>query len=654
MALVNLRDITKSYGPKVVLENVTLDVQRGEKVGLVGANGVGKTTIFRLILGEVRPDIGMVTKTRNLRVGYLHQAPAFEASSRLIDEVASVFEQAVALEGRMRRLAEEMARLHDSAELDDVMADYDRVSARFEAAGGYGYQTRINEVLGGLGFSPGDHDLPVSALSGGQKSRAALAKLLLQETDLLLLDEPTNHLDIDATRWLEKWLAGYAGSVMIVSHDRYLLDRVVSKIVEVEDRDVAVYGCTYSHYAEAKRVRLLQAVREYEKQQTWLRHQRAYIARVKAYKSTAKQARGRQWYIERMERDGKVLEKPQAKRKKIRLDFNRADRGGDLILRCQGLCKRYDQRVLLDGFDLEVYRGQRVGIMGPNGSGKTTLLRMALGQVAPDAGEARLFENLTIGYYDQEHAGLNLDGTVIEEVHALRPDCSQEQVRSFLGGFLFTGDEVFKTVGDLSGGEQSRVLLAMLVWTAPHVLILDEPTNHLDIPSKEVLEEALKQYAGTVILVSHDRYLLDRLVDRLVVMHGEGRHEVSPGNYSEYVRRQEAAAAELADAADGTPSVGGARRGGRRRRPARGTTEPVPDSPWAHKSLGALEDEIVATEERVTVLERDFADEAVYRDADRARNLRIEYDRLRADLAEMNRVWEHRAGQAAGDGRTEA
>jgi ATP-binding cassette subfamily F protein 3 len=643
MALVSLRDITKSFGPKVVLDCVTLDIQRSEKVGLVGANGVGKTTVFMLILGHFRPDSGTLTKSRNLRIGYLPQEPALEASATVIDEVSSVFEEVHQLEARMHKLADEIAHRHDSGDLDSLMKQYDQAIARFETAGGYDVQPRVNEVLGGLGFSQADRDLPISALSGGQKCRVALAKILLQETDLLLLDEPTNHLDIDATGWLEKWLAGYTGSAVIVSHDRYLLDRVVSKIIEVEDRGVNVYGCNYTHYAEAKRARLLQAIREYEKQHTWLLHQQEYIARSKADKSRAKQARGRRWFVERMARQGKVLEKPQAFRRKMQLDFEQPDRGGDMVLRCESVSKRYGDRVLFDGFDLEVYRGQKIGIMGPNGSGKTTLLKMALGQAEPDAGEIRLYENLTIGYFDQEHAGLNQDGIILDELQALRPECSAQEVRSYLGGFLFSGDEAFKKIGSLSGGEQSRVLLAMLVWMSPQVLILDEPTNHLDIPSREVLEEALIQYEGTVILVSHDRYFLDRVVNRLVIIRGDGRCQVLSGNYSDYARRQEEAAAQQAALAETDQKASRPRGTPRRGRTSQRASEAQDTSPYARMSLHHLEQEIIAREERLAEIERDFVNETIYRDGDRVRDLRAEHARLKAELAEMNRYWEERA-----------
>ncbi len=643
MALVTLQDITKSYGPKVVLEGVTLDIQRGEKVGLVGANGAGKTTVFRLITGDIKPDSGSVTKSRGLRVGYLPQEPDLEASSTLIEEVTTVFEEVHSLETRMHRLADEIAQRHDTEHLPELMAQYDQLMARFEAAGGYDVQTRVNEVLGGLGFTRNDRDLPISALSGGQKCRVSLAKILLQETDLLLLDEPTNHLDIEATRWLEKWLAGYAGSAVIISHDRYLLDRVVGKIVEVEDRRVSTYGCNYSHYAEAKRARLLHALREYEKQHEWLRHQKEYIARSRADKSRAKQARGRRWFIERMQREGKVLGKPQAVRKHMRLEFEETDRGGDMVLRCEGASKRYGDKILFDGFDLEVYRGQKIGIMGPNGSGKTTLLKMAMGETEPDTGVVRLFENLTIGYFDQEHAGLNPDGLVLDEVRAIRPECSEQEVRSYLGSFLFSGEDAYKRIGNLSGGEQSRVLLAMLVWSSPQVLILDEPTNHLDIPSREVLEEALIAYQGTIILVSHDRYFLDRVVNRLVMIKGNGRCEIQTGNYSDYVRRQEEDAARQAAPA-GTEEATKVRRGpARRSRPASRSRETTPGSPYATMSLHHLEEQIIAREERVAAIERAFLDEAVYRDGDRIRELRTEHARLKTELAEMNRYWEELA-----------
>jgi len=643
MALVSLQDVTKHFGPRVVLENVTLDIQRGEKAGLVGANGAGKTTVFKLILGQFKADGGTITKSRNLRIGYLPQEPVLEASQTVQEEVRSVFEELHAMEARMHGLAEQIARDHDSDGVDVLMKQYDLVMARFETAGGYDYQTRVNEVLGGLGISVAERELPIAALSGGQKCRVSLAKILLRDVDLLLLDEPTNHLDIEATRWLEKWLAGYPGSAVIISHDRYLLDRVVSKIIEVEDRQVHSYGCDYSHYAEAKRARLLYAIREYEKQHRWLLHQKEYMARVKADKSRAKQARGRRWFIERMEREGKVLEKPQALRQKINLEFEQPDRAGDMVLRCEAVSKRYGQKVLLDRLDVEVYGGQKLGIMGPNGSGKTTLLKMALGQVEPDDGEIRLYDNLTIGYFDQEHAALNLDGTILEELQAIRPECSPQEIRSYLGSFLFTGDEVFKKIGNLSGGEQSRVLLAMLVWSSPQVLILDEPTNHLDIPSREVLEEALMTYEGTIIMVSHDRYFLDRVVNRLMIIEGGGTCQVQWGNYTDHVRRQEESAAQEAAQRAAEEAARAPRKSVRR---AKGTSvagESDEESPHARKPLYQLEDDIIAAEERIAQIEREFTDEAVYRDGERARQLRAEYDRLRAELVEMNRYWEARA-----------
>ena len=521
------------------------------------------------------------------------------------------------------------------------MAEYDELQHRLEAAGGYNYEVTVREFLGGLGFAPADYDLPISTLSGGQKCRAALAELLLQEADLLLLDEPTNHLDIEATRFLERFLAGYHGAAVIVSHDRYLLDRVVDKIADLDHRQITVYPCSYSDYAESKRVRALTAERQYAKQQEWLKHQREYAQRVKADKSRAKQARGRLKALDRLERQGRILDRPVATHRKLAIQFAPARRPGDMVLRCEDLCKAYGDVVLFDHLNLEIYRGEKVGIVGPNGVGKTTLIKMAMGQAQSDSGHIRLYENLSVGYYDQEHAGLNRDHRVIDQIDPNAHGPDEGRIRSFLARFLFTGDGPYKRVGDLSGGEQSRVMLARLVWSNPQVLILDEPTNHLDIPSKEVLEDALIAYEGAILLVSHDRYFLDRVVNRLLVLPQRGRYELMPGNWSTYEQRlaeEEARRREELEAARRL-----ARQTGRpRARPTSGTAQTQDDSPYASWSLEQLEEAIIEREERLAELEGQFADPNVYRDADRARALRAQANQLRAELADLNAAWESR------------
>ncbi|HSW44705.1 MAG TPA: ABC-F family ATP-binding cassette domain-containing protein, partial [Phycisphaerae bacterium] len=419
----------------------------------------------------------------------------------------------------------------------------------------------------------------------------------------------------------------------------YLLDRVVDKIADLDQRRVTVYPCAYSDYAESKRVRSLTAEREFEKQQEWLKHQREYAERVKADKSRAKQARGRLKALDRMERQGRILDRPVASRRKLAIQFTPSRRAGDMVLRCEGVSKSYGEVVLFDRMDLEICCGEKIGIVGPNGAGKTTLIRMAMGQVEPDAGQIRLYENLTVGYYDQEHAGLDREHRVIDAIVPGVHGPEEHRVRSFLARFLFTGDDVYKRVGDLSGGEQSRVVLARLMWANPQVLILDEPTNHLDIPAKEALEDAFIAYEGAILLVSHDRYFLDRVVNRLLVLPERGRYELMPGNWSTYEQRlveEEARRRAEAEAARGMARQ--AARPGRKRQT--GATGEVDDSPYANWSVGRIEEAIIEREELLEKIEHQFADPGVYRDAARARSLRAEADRLRTELADLNNAWE--------------
>ncbi len=649
MSLVALKDIQVSFGPQVVLDGLDWEIQRGEKVGLVGPNGSGKTTLFRLILNEIKPQIGQVTRSRGLQIAYLSQEPELDSQATLFDEVRGTFANLQQLEERLSHIGQEIAEHHDTDRLDELMAEYDELHHRLEAAGGYRYETLVKEVLGGLGFSPADLDQPIATFSGGQKCRAALAKLLLQEADLLLLDEPTNHLDIEATRFLEQYLADYHGTVIVVSHDRYLLDRVADKIADLDRKRITVYSCGYSDYAESKRIRELTGQREYEKQQVWLAHQREYAERVKADKSRAKQARGRLRMLERMERDGKIIEGPVHHRRKMAIDFTPATRAGDMVLRCRNLRKAFGEIVLFDNLDLEICRGEKIGIIGPNGVGKTTLLKMAMRRLEPDSGEIRLYENLQIGYYDQEMADLDRELTVIQTIAPRYTSAQEKQIRSFLAAFLFTGDEVFKRVGDLSGGEQSRITLAALVWRNPQVLVLDEPTNHLDIPGKEALEEALIAYEGAILLVSHDRYFLDRVVNKLLVLPERAKYELLPGNWSTYEQRL--ADRETARRAAAEQARADARRANRQRQKqkakSKADTQSSNDAPYARWSLARLEEEIIEREEQVAAVEHQFSDPNIYRDAERAKALRQQVDLLRAELSALNAAWEAKAGESA-------
>jgi len=646
MAIVSLQNVQIGFEGTAVLDALDWQIQRGEKVGLVGPNGSGKTTLFRLITGELAPQVGTVTRSRGLQIAYLPQEPALDSTKTLLAETTATFEHVRKLEQRVAEAAQRIADHHDTDRIDEIMAEYDELQHRLEAAGGYHYEVTVREVLGGLGFTPDDYDKPIAALSGGQKCRAALAGLLLQEADLLLLDEPTNHLDLEATRYLEKYLAGYHGAAVIVSHDRYLLDRVVVKIADLHDRKIDVYPCGYSDYVETKHVRELSEQRSYQRQQEWIRHQREYAERVKADKSRAKQARGRLRRLDRMERTGQVKNKPVSHRRRMALQFTPSRRGGDRVLSCREVSKAYGPTVLFENFELEIYRGEKVGIVGPNGVGKSTLLKMAMRQVEPDRGQVRLYENLDVGYYDQEHASLDTDQSVLAAIDPSAHGTRQaQQVRAFLARFLFFGDEVYKRVGDLSGGQQSRVMLARLVWSNPQVLILDEPTNHLDIPGREALEEALIAYEGAILLVSHDRYFLDRVINKLLILPERGRYEYIPGNWSTY--EQKLADEEAQRRAEREAKSTAVRRRGTPRRRQQSGTDSVTedDAPYAGFSLAQIEQAIIGREEELADAEARFADPELYRDPELARALRAKCEQWRAELADLNTAWESRIEQ---------
>ena len=547
MSLVRLDQVTKSYDPYLILDEVSLSIEHGDRIGLIGKNGTGKTTLIEIIAGVIEDFKGGVTYAKRLQIGYLSQEPNLEANCSLRQEMFKVFQERRDLEDEMLLLSEKM--VEDSNLLDR----YARLQDQHERMGGYDYEHQTNRTLGGLGFRDSDFNLKVGVLSGGQKSRAALAKLLLEAPDLLLLDEPTNHLDIKAIEWLENFLnTEYRGAVIIVSHDRYFLDRVARKTVELRNNKLKEYSGNYTKYLEIRRTEKLTQEREYKKQQRYIAHEEDFIRRNMAGQRT-REAQGRQKLLDRLER----VEKPETADKTLKLRFTPEVRGGNDILQCRDLGKRYGDKQVFEGLNLEVYRQDVVGIIGPNGVGKTTLFRMILGNEKPTSGELKIGHNLHFGYYDQELAELNRDTTVIDEIWALRPTQKQGEIRSFLGRFLFSEDEVFKWIGDLSGGEQSRVMLAKLLLENANVLLLDEPTNHLDIPSREVLEEALAEYPATIFMISHDRYVLNKLVNKLLVFEN-GTAKLFVGTYAEYeahIREQKRIAMEAKEEAEKAEKV---------------------------------------------------------------------------------------------------
>ena len=533
MSLIRLENVTKLYDPDLILDDISVSIAHGDRIGLIGRNGTGKTTLIKIINGLLTNFKGKVVSAKGMRIGYLSQEPELARDCTLRQEMLKVFEKRRALEDKMLLLAEEM----ETTEAPDLLARYARLQEQHERLGGYDYEHEINRILSGLGFSELDFNLPIGVLSGGQKSRATLAKLLLEKPDLLLFDEPTNHLDINGIEWLENYLnIEYEGAVLVVSHDRYFLDRVVRKVWELEAHQIKIYRGNYTKYIETKRVARLATERAFKKQQAFIEHEEDFIRRNMAGQRT-REAQGRQKKLARLER----IEKPKKDAPTFTLNFTPETRGGDDILRCQNVGKTFGDKVIFKDLNFEVYRRDVIGIIGANGTGKTTLFRMILGDETPTEGEMWVGPTLKLGYYAQELEGLTPNNTVIDEIWALQPDQTQGEIRSFLGKFLFSGDDVFKQIGTLSGGEQSRVLLAKLLLAKANVLLLDEPTNHLDIPAREALETALMEYPATLFIISHDRYLLNNLATKLLIFDGKigGTAELFEGNYAEYVAQQQ-------------------------------------------------------------------------------------------------------------------
>jgi ATP-binding cassette subfamily F protein 3 len=651
MSVVTLSDIHVAFGPEVVLDRLDLRLHRGEKVGMVGANGSGKSTILRLIVGEIEPDMGKVSKRKSLNIGYLSQETTFGGNRTVIEEMHAGVGHLLKLQREIHAVSGEMESLAGS-ELQAMMKRYDRLCHDFEIAGGYEYEIRIRRTLAGLGFEPELHHVKTSALSGGQLSRLGLAQVLMLETDLLLLDEPTNHLDLQATEWLEKFLTGYNGAAVVISHDRCLLDKVACKIVEVENRQARVWNGNYSNYVQTKQTERLQQEREHARRVEMVERTLDFIARNKDQEGMRGTARGRKTRLKRLLKENPdFLDKP-ASRKTINFSFGKADRKSDLVLRCEGLSKSFGNLTLFENLTFDILNGQRIGITGPNGTGKSTFLCLALGRLEPTAGSVRLGKNLRVGYLDQHGDVLDPSMSVLDEALGANPELSSEQVRNRLGAFLFTGDDVFKKCRDLSGGQRNRLMLCRLVLSNPDVLIMDEPTNHLDIASREMLEAALDDYAGTMIVVSHDRYFLDRVVDKLIVIGLDelgsrclGRTEFIDAKpaYSYYAslvaKRVEDQQQKLESRAAGP----------RKRRPASAGNKSRSRTPEELKrfnkySVEQIEELIMELERELAGMKERFGDEMVYKNPEQLAELQQSYDAKTAELELLYRAYERRAG----------
>jgi len=622
MSLLTGSNLAKSYGAQDVFAGVNVTVPHNARIALVGPNGAGKTTLLRILCGLEEPSAGEVSRARGLTLGYLPQEAHLDGDLTLYRAMLEVFADLRAQEEALRQMEMEMA---DPARFEALAEKYSLLSERFEQAGGYTYEARIRQVLGGLGFDVGDFHRPLSRLSGGQKTRALLARLLLEAPALLVLDEPTNHLDIRAVEWLEETLANWPGAVLLVSHDRYFLDRLVNTVWALENGRLEVYSGNYSAYVRQRAERRARQQAEYEAQQAYIARTEAYIRRYKAGQR-AREARGREKRLKRLAPVEKPREQPR-----LRLDLRPDLRSGDKVLETHGLVVGYpEDGPLFTCPDLLLWRGECAALIGPNGAGKTTFLRTILQQTPPLAGEARLGVSVKVGYFAQAHEGLHPDWTPLQEILAAQ-EMLVSQARHYLARFLFSGDDVFKPIAALSGGERGRLALALLALQGANFLLLDEPTDHLDIPSQEVLQEALAAFEGTILLVSHDRYLIDALATQVWVLEG-GELRVYPGGYTEVVQAREG---------DGRRTTDGGRRKTEDRQQAQTTALHPPSSVLRQmrERAAELETIIAELESRLAQVGHELEQAGLAQQLDRVRALGAEYTQLEAELQARLDEW---------------
>ena len=641
--ILSCQNISKAFVENQVLKNVSFHIEDHEKAAIVGINGAGKTTLLRIIVGEMTPDDGQVVLARDKTLGYLAQNSTVDTSHTIYEELLSVKADLLRLEEKIRECENNMKHAEGDA-LEDLMKQYTSLTHAFETGGGYLYRSELVGVLKGLGFTEDEFSKPVATLSGGQKTRVALGRLLLQNPDLIILDEPTNHLDMNSIAWLETYLLNYKGAVLIVSHDRYFLDRIAGKVIEIDQSKATTFMGNYSDYAVKKEQLRIAAWNAYMNQQREIKHQEEVIEKLKSFnrEKSIKRAESREKMLDKIE----VIENPSEVRTDMKLTLTPRILSGNDVLTVEHLSKSFDSHKLFTDVNFEIKRGEHVAIIGDNGSGKTTLLKILNGLVPADQGTFRLGSNVEIGYYDQEHHVLHSEKTLFEEISDDYPYLNNTQIRNVLAAFLFTGEDVFKRISDLSGGERGRVSLAKLVLSNANFLILDEPTNHLDIMSKEILEDALNGYEGTILYVSHDRYFINRTAHRILDL-TEGQFVNYVGNYDYYLEKHDtvmaAIEASVPQSADADNTVAAKVAESEVKLDWKAQKEEQARLRKKENDLKKCEEQIARLEARVSEIDTEMSDPAIGTQVAKLQELTKEQTACQEQLEKLYEQWEELA-----------
>ncbi|EJZ70903.1 ribosomal protection-like ABC-F family protein [Lachnoanaerobaculum sp. OBRC5-5] len=632
--ILNATNISKSFGSNEIIKDANFLVNEHEKVAIVGVNGAGKTTLLKILTGEEHADSGNVILAKDAKLGYLRQINNVDSTLSIIDELYTVIEHILNMEKRMLEMQEQMQHLSGEA-LEELYSSYTALTHSYELMDGYAAKSKVIGILKGLGFDENDFDRKINTLSGGQKTRVFLAKLLLEEPDIILLDEPTNHLDLRSIEWLESYLLNYKGAVIIVSHDRYFLDKIVSKVIDIENAEVQMYSGNYSDFSAKKQMLLDAKMKEYLNQQQEIKHQEAVITKLKQFnrEKSIKRAESRQKQLEKIER----VEAPKTHIENMRLSLDISKESGKDVLTVHDLSKSFDEKHLFSNINFEIKRGERVAIIGDNGTGKTTLLKIINGLLTPDTGEVIYGSNVSIAYYDQEHQVLHMDKTLFDEISDTYPEMNNTQIRNILAAFLFTGEDVYKKIGDLSGGERGRVSLVKLMLSKANFLLLDEPTNHLDILSKDVLESALNSFPGTICYVSHDRYFINKTATRILDLTGN-RLLNYIGNYDYYIEKREAVegAANLSNnnIEEKPTEISDSKQEWIENKTAQAQKKKVTNA------LNKCEKEIEKLEEKLALIDEEFSNPEISSNVGKLMELQKEKTALEEKLEKLMNEWE--------------